>query len=159
MHIQQSGTWQRRSITLACAALVATGAGYAAVNGAASIVQMMAPDRPLAPENYKGGRRSVAPSEPPAGMIAKAAAADIQPAALIVPARGRANDPVPPSRRDQIRAAQSALARLGLYSGQIDGSMGKGTIRAVRAFQASRGLAQTGQLTADVATKLAGETP
>jgi hypothetical protein len=45
-----------------------------------------------------------------------------------------------------IQAVQSALARRGYYHGAIDGVLGPETRSAIRAFQAQRGLAVTGQI-------------
>ncbi len=42
--------------------------------------------------------------------------------------------------------AQSALADLGYYKGEIDGVVGSGTRRAVRAFQRNAGLPVTGRI-------------
>ncbi len=39
---------------------------------------------------------------------------------------------------------QDGLKRLGLYSGAIDGDMGPQTVNAIRAFQRSNGMAETG---------------
>jgi peptidoglycan hydrolase-like protein with peptidoglycan-binding domain len=44
------------------------------------------------------------------------------------------------------QAVQSALARRGYYRGAIDGVLGPETHNAIRAFQAQRGLAVTGQI-------------
>ena len=44
------------------------------------------------------------------------------------------------------QAVQSALARRGYYHGAIDGVLGPETRSAIRAFQAQRGLAVTGQI-------------
>jgi hypothetical protein len=44
------------------------------------------------------------------------------------------------------QAVQSALARRGYYRGAIDGVLGPETRNAIRAFQAQRGLAVTGQI-------------
>lgn len=61
---------------------------------------------------------------------------------------------------DRTYAVQYALARLGVAVGTVDGKFGPGTQRAVKAFQTSAGLPQTGEV--DLATlhaldsKLAG---
>ena len=44
------------------------------------------------------------------------------------------------------QAVQSALARRGYYRGAIDGVLRPETRNAIRAFQAQRGLAVTGQI-------------
>jgi uncharacterized protein (TIGR02594 family) len=46
-----------------------------------------------------------------------------------------------------IRQLQEKLKELGFYSGPIDGDRGRGTIQAIRNYQASRGFSQTGVLT------------
>jgi hypothetical protein len=104
-------------------------------------------------EKVAAARRMViAPTEPSAIVVPAVAVFEASPPPAVV--LNRPNDPVSPARRDQIRAAQIALARLGFYNGQIDGSMGKGTIGAIRAFEKSLGLPETGQLTANVAARL-----
>jgi hypothetical protein len=57
--------------------------------------------------------------------------------------------------RSQIRAVQEALANLGFDPGPIDGSVGRGTRRAISEYQRWQGLAETGELTAEVVAQLA----
>jgi hypothetical protein len=57
--------------------------------------------------------------------------------------------------RDQVRAVQQALAYLGFDPGPIDGSIGKGTRRAISEYQRWQGLRETGELTPEVAAQLA----
>ena len=45
-------------------------------------------------------------------------------------------------------AVQVALARRGYYRGPIDGILGSGSRRALRAFQSDEGLVVTGRVTA-----------
>lgn len=45
-------------------------------------------------------------------------------------------------------AVQAALARRGYYRGPIDGILGSGSRRALRAFQSDEGLVVTGRVTA-----------
>ena len=54
-----------------------------------------------------------------------------------------------------IRAAQFYLMVRGFSPGAIDGVLGPGTVVAIRAFQASAGLPQTGQLDAQIMSALA----
>jgi peptidoglycan hydrolase-like protein with peptidoglycan-binding domain len=55
------------------------------------------------------------------------------------------------SDRDLVRNAQIALRDAGFDPGEIDGVMGRKTRAALREFQASQGLPQTGRL--DVTTQ------
>jgi localization factor PodJL len=55
------------------------------------------------------------------------------------------------SDRDLVRDAQVALRDAGFDPGEIDGVMGRKTRAALREFQASQGLPQTGRL--DAATR------
>jgi membrane-bound lytic murein transglycosylase B len=51
-------------------------------------------------------------------------------------------------------AAQIALARLGFDPGPADGVVGAGTRKALRAWQAARGLPADGYLSMDMVTRL-----
>ena len=51
-----------------------------------------------------------------------------------------------PTANARVRAAQQALMARGHNPGPIDGMMGPRTQQAIRAFQAQRGMAQTGAL-------------
>ncbi len=52
------------------------------------------------------------------------------------------------------RAVQSALAQLGFDPGTIDGSIGRLTRNAIRAYERSQGLPETGELTPELAARL-----
>ncbi|MCP5150352.1 MAG: peptidoglycan-binding protein [Chromatiales bacterium] len=69
-------------------------------------------------------------------------------ATLVVTAPAHAAGPDP-----DLRAAQARLVELGFDAGTADGLMGRRTRSALRAFQADRGLSQTGEL--DAATRAA----
>jgi hypothetical protein len=56
--------------------------------------------------------------------------------------------------RNERRAVQGALARLGFDPGTVDGSIGRLTRNAIRAYERSQGLPETGQLTPDLASRL-----
>jgi hypothetical protein len=55
---------------------------------------------------------------------------------------------------DQVRAAQSQLARLGFHPGPVDGVVGPRTSDAIRAFQRAQHLPETGSLTPDTLLRL-----
>ncbi len=69
-----------------------------------------------------------------------------------------ADDPVPPKPEaedpvlnfgdsgDKVKALQVRLASLGYYTGKLDGKFGKGTLEAVKLFQARNGLAVDGKV-------------
>ena len=62
--------------------------------------------------------------------------------------------------RDMVREAQIALRDAGYDPGKIDGVMGSKTQAALRKFQASQGLPQTGRLDTDTRQELlAANTP
>jgi peptidoglycan hydrolase-like protein with peptidoglycan-binding domain len=46
---------------------------------------------------------------------------------------------------NEIRSAQAALRRLGIYSGQVDGILGPDTQRAIKDYQGRNKLPVTGQ--------------
>ncbi|HSF34394.1 MAG TPA: peptidoglycan-binding domain-containing protein [Candidatus Tectomicrobia bacterium] len=48
--------------------------------------------------------------------------------------------------QEQVREAQKELKDIGYYKGSIDGQMGAQTQQAIREYQKSRGLPETGQL-------------
>lgn len=50
-----------------------------------------------------------------------------------------------PKRSDLVEQVQTALAERGLYDGVVDGLPGGGTTAAIKAFERSQGLAQTGE--------------
>ncbi len=54
--------------------------------------------------------------------------------------------------KEYVEGVQKALTTLGLYTGPIDGSFGKGTKAAIEKLQGSCGLEQTGNF--DIATRL-----
>jgi hypothetical protein len=53
-----------------------------------------------------------------------------------------------------IKQAQTKLKELDLYSGEIDGQRGPGTIAAVKAFQSRIGIAQNGEITSGLLARL-----
>ena len=55
---------------------------------------------------------------------------------------------------DEIRQAQQKLKDDGDYTGQVDGKMGPKTAQALKKFQQSNGLKQTGHLDHQTASKL-----
>jgi peptidoglycan hydrolase-like protein with peptidoglycan-binding domain len=57
-------------------------------------------------------------------------------------------------RGDQLRQAQQKLKDDGDYTGPIDGKMGPKTAQAIKKFQKSNGLPQTGHLDQQTASKL-----
>jgi hypothetical protein len=59
------------------------------------------------------------------------------------------------SKRD-FEAVQSALKSLGHYKGTVDGAWGKGSQRALNAWQEANGIPKTESLTAETATRLIG---
>jgi hypothetical protein len=70
-------------------------------------------------------------------------------------ADGPQNHAVKAWSRQDIRKAQEALKKHGHNPGSIDGIVGPQTRAAIRAFQSSSGLKQTGNLDAETAEKLA----
>ncbi len=56
----------------------------------------------------------------------------------------------------RVKAVQERLKKLGYYSGSIDGDYGKGTKKAVIAFQKSKGLKQTGNVNSATLNALKG---
>lgn len=61
--------------------------------------------------------------------------------------------------KETVRQAQKQLIALGLLKGKADGVAGPKTQAAVKAFQAQRGLGETGVLDADTLAALRGATP
>jgi len=55
---------------------------------------------------------------------------------------------------DEVRQAQQKLKDDGDYTGQVDGKMGPKTAQAIKKFQQSNGLPQTGHLDQQTASKL-----
>jgi hypothetical protein len=138
------------SLTYALAGGFALNATRAGVDG---LIRFMVQDKPE-PEARRVAaewRVAIPPADQPAAVVPAAAADEVRAPSVVA---NRPNDPVSPARREQIRAAQVALARLGFYNGQIDGSLGKGTSGAIRAFEKSLGWPATGQLTPKVAAQL-----
>jgi peptidoglycan hydrolase-like protein with peptidoglycan-binding domain len=77
--------------------------------------------------------------------------------------RGPSSEAMPSETRsqdDMVRDAQLALRAAGYEPGRIDGVMGPKTQTAIREFQASHGLPQTGRLDATTQQQLfAARTP
>ena len=71
-------------------------------------------------------------------------------------ADGSAGSKTMTSLKNTVTALQSDLARKGYYSGKIDSSFGKGTQSAVKAYQKSAGLDQTGVAGKSTMKKLCG---
>jgi hypothetical protein len=59
-----------------------------------------------------------------------------------------------PATQQDIRSAQALLTSLGFYRGPISGQNGPQTQTAIRQFEASRGLPQTGQVTPSLLQQL-----
>jgi len=57
-------------------------------------------------------------------------------------------------RGDELRQAQQRLKDDGDYTGSVDGKMGPKTAEAIKKFQKSNGLPQTGHLDQQTASKL-----
>jgi peptidoglycan hydrolase-like protein with peptidoglycan-binding domain len=55
---------------------------------------------------------------------------------------------------EQVRSVQQALQSKGLHPGAVDGVMGPGTQQAVRDFQRSQNLPETGRIDAQTLEKL-----
>ncbi|MDE0306902.1 MAG: peptidoglycan-binding protein [Albidovulum sp.] len=55
-------------------------------------------------------------------------------------------DPTPQNSSMMVVRVQAALMRLGFYNGDIDGVLGLATRAALRAFQRSKGISQTGRI-------------
>ena len=53
-----------------------------------------------------------------------------------------------------MRTVQELLAKAGYQPGPIDGRLGEDTLRAVREFEAAKGLAAKGRISADVLIRL-----
>jgi peptidoglycan hydrolase-like protein with peptidoglycan-binding domain len=53
-----------------------------------------------------------------------------------------------------VRMVQELLARAGYQPGPVDGRLGEDTLRAVREFEAAKGLAAKGRISADVLIRL-----
>jgi rare lipoprotein A len=67
--------------------------------------------------------------------------------------------PAPARTEDQIKQAQEALKVEGFHPGPVDGVVGPRTRRALRAYQAREGLAQTGGLDEATFHRLAPRAP
>jgi hypothetical protein len=59
---------------------------------------------------------------------------------------------------DDVRATQQILLEQGLFPGSVDGVMGPETVAALRAFQGSAGLPETGFLDSDTRARLGLDT-
>jgi localization factor PodJL len=55
---------------------------------------------------------------------------------------------------DEVRTAQRLLRALGFYTGAIDGRAGPRTAKAVRRFEAKKGLVETGVITPELIAQL-----
>ncbi|WP_193185093.1 peptidoglycan-binding protein [Nisaea sediminum] len=58
-----------------------------------------------------------------------------------------------------VAEAQGELTRLGLYDGRLDGLMGPKTRTAIRAFQKTAGIPQTGEVSPELLKRLKAATP
>lgn len=132
----------------------------AALSPAPAVVPAPAPP-PAAParvEPLPAAEPAPAPAPPPAAATVPApppATAPVAPAPP--PPAAVATVPAGPLDRAAIREVQRTLARLGFDPGGADGVAGRGTVRAIRAYQESRGITPTGELTAELAARLAAE--
>jgi peptidoglycan hydrolase-like protein with peptidoglycan-binding domain len=63
-----------------------------------------------------------------------------------------------PRAAEVIRSVQQWLAALGYQPGQINGRLGEETVRAIREFEASRGLVQRGCISAALVGQLSEAT-
>jgi peptidoglycan hydrolase-like protein with peptidoglycan-binding domain len=76
--------------------------------------------------------------------------------AAVEPANPAPSSAAPQDNRDLVRKAQQELARLGCYSGAVDGALGPGTAGALLDYQNARGAKATGEVkvTDDLVTQL-----
>jgi peptidoglycan hydrolase-like protein with peptidoglycan-binding domain len=81
-------------------------------------------------------------------LLGGTASPDPAPGAAMVPkvATARAGEVV--------RMVQELLAKAGYQSGPVDGRLGEDTLRALREFEAAKGLAPKGRISADVLARL-----
>ena len=99
-----------------------------------------------------------APNAPPSMVAAKLMAGAS--AAAIQAAEPRSNAPLRilvtrRTQRDRITSVQNILADLGYLDRQVfDGTFGKPTVTAIKAFQKANGMPETGALTDDVIKKV-----
>jgi hypothetical protein len=70
------------------------------------------------------------------------------------PIQGGAAEYATRAGNEQVRAAQGQLARLGFNPGPVDGVIGPRTTEAIRAFQRSQHLPESGRLTEDTLQRL-----
>jgi hypothetical protein len=115
------------------------------------------PAEPAAPPPAETAR-APAPAEatPPASMATPVPAQAAAPAPAPGP-QAATQAAAPAFDRAAVREVQRNLARLGFDPGLIDGTLGRGTRRAIRAYQGARGLDPNGELTPALATRLAQE--
>lgn len=62
-----------------------------------------------------------------------------------------------PFSEDQIRHLQRQLTRLGLQPGPVDSRLGPSTTAAIRRYQRSKGLPETGRMTVELLTRIDSE--
>jgi peptidoglycan hydrolase-like protein with peptidoglycan-binding domain len=69
-------------------------------------------------------------------------------------ATGSVKESAPGNKGSKVKAVQKILADLGYAPGPLDGTMGKGTKRAILVFQKDRKIAQTGRITPELLAEL-----
>jgi peptidoglycan hydrolase-like protein with peptidoglycan-binding domain len=94
----------------------------------------------------------------------KPVAAAVKPATTVAPAAMAQKPAATKSAAhkwtvEQIKEAQTSLAQLKLYTGKVDGMLGRGTRHALREFERTHGLPVTGRLSDSVLVLLKGQTP
>ena len=104
------------------------------------------------PRHGAGATTTPPPPEPPADAVAETAdeipPPAEAPAAITAPAPPPSGTDPLPLTRDEARAVQSSLSRLGFDPGVADGLIGPRSRRAIAAWQASLGAEPTGFLSA-----------
>jgi peptidoglycan hydrolase-like protein with peptidoglycan-binding domain len=116
--------------------------------------------RPLAARAHRHLSRSAAAAVAALVLVSGCSHGPEKPAAPAQPSASAASpsNPAAPARPadPEVRAAQDYLARLGYYSGPIDGINGPKTRTAVANYQTDSGLPPDGRVSRDLIARLAG---
>jgi hypothetical protein len=132
-----------REIAVAVAALSLAGAAVAAGNDTSSTTRGQAATNDAASQQSPSSNAGSQATNPSSSQMGSSSAAQSGNAANASSQGGMANEEHNPQ---VVRSAQQALKQQGLNVGAIDGKLGPETESALRQFQQSKGLPQSGDL-------------
>ena len=139
-------------VTVSAAALALSGCSMFRSEGSSQRSQAPASSQPSHSQSSQSSQ--AAPSTAQSSTSSRGAAAQSGTSSSTMDYDNTASGTSTRMSADEVRQAQQKLKDDGDYTGQVDGKMGPKTAQAIKKFQQSNGLPQTGRLDQQTAGKL-----